>query len=90
MRLTKLLFRQHIGWHAKMKWRTQRNRTIPHETSLRNLNEMGLPVVDAVNEFIPDRAIPDPPLVKKRICLFFLLISHINNLFDLIDFDVNA
>lgn len=64
MRLTKALFAQHLGWHAKMKWRTQRNRIIKQEKSLQNLNALGIPVIDPVQEFIPQPTIPDPPLVK--------------------------
>lgn len=61
MRLTKVLFRQHLGWHAKMKWRSQKHRIIPHENSVINVKEMGVPVIDPVQEFIPKREVPDPP-----------------------------
>lgn len=61
MRLTNVLLRQHLGWHAKMKWRTQKHRTIPHEKSVINVKEMGVPLIDPVQEFIPQRKIPDPP-----------------------------
>lgn len=61
MRLTNVLYRQHLGWHSKMKWRTMKHRTIPHEKSVMNVKELGIPVIDPVQEFIPNRKIPEPP-----------------------------
>lgn len=71
MRLTKVLFAQHLGWHSKMKWRTMKRRTIMKESSVYNLKEMGIPVVDAIQELIPRPTIPDPPLVNQFLLNFF-------------------
>lgn len=63
MRLTKVLFAQHLGWHTKMKWRTQKRRTIFNDKSAANLKEMGLPVIDPLQEFLPKPTIQDQALV---------------------------
>lgn len=65
MRLTKVLFTQNLGWHTKMKWRTQKRRIIYNDKAVANLKDIGFPVIDPVQEFIGKKAIPDLPLVLK-------------------------
>lgn len=72
MRLTKVLFRQHLGWHTKMKWRTQKRRTIPDERAVAHLKEIGLPVIDPYEEFVAEPKIPDLPLVYAKRIVHFL------------------
>lgn len=61
MRLTKVLFRQNLGWHAKMKWRTQKHRNIQNEGAADNLRALGLQVMDPLEELIPNRKISELP-----------------------------
>lgn len=65
MRLTKVLLRQNLGWHFKMKWRTQKRRNIQNENTVAHLKEIGLPVIDPYQEFVAEPQIPDPPLVHS-------------------------
>lgn len=44
-----------------MKWRSQKHRQIISDGSLENLRAMGLPVVDAVEQFTPEFKVPDLP-----------------------------
>lgn len=61
MRITKVLFRQNLGWHSKMKWRTQKHRIIQNERAVDNLRAFGLPVVDPVEELVAEPKILDLP-----------------------------
>lgn len=62
MRITKVLCRQNLGWHSKMKWRTQKHRNIQNERAVDNLRAFGLPVVDPIEELVAkQRKIPDLP-----------------------------
>lgn len=63
MRLTNVLLNQHLGWHYKMKWRTLKRRNIEDTKSVSLLEEMGLPVIDPVEKFMPKSEISDPPSV---------------------------
>lgn len=61
MRITKVLFRQHLGWHSKMKWRTQKHRNIQNERAVDNLRALGLSVADPVEELVAEPKISDIP-----------------------------
>lgn len=76
MRLTKVLNAQHLGWHAKMKWRTLKRQTIYNVKTVDNLKAMGLPVIDPVKEFISERQIPEPPFVFDYFDISFLLNNN--------------
>lgn len=79
MRLTKVLYAQHIGWHFKMKWRTQKRLNIQNENVVANLKEIGLPVIDPYQEFVAEREIPNPPSVYH--CYYFGNDDNLNLLF---------
>lgn len=61
MRITKVLFRQNLGWHAKMKWRVQKHRNIQNERAADNLRAFGLPVIDPIDEIIREPKITEIP-----------------------------
>lgn len=61
MRLTNVLSKQHIGWHFKMKWRLLKRRNIFNDGTTDRLKEMGIPIIDPVEEFMPKPNIPNPP-----------------------------
>lgn len=52
MRLTKILFRQHLGWHTKMKWRAQKSRVLNDNGVIDRLNSAGIKVVNGVEDII--------------------------------------
>lgn len=61
MRLTRVLFKQNIYWHSKMQWRLKRHRTIENDGAIDNLKNHGKEVVNAVEAFIKQPPMPDPP-----------------------------
>lgn len=52
MRLTKILFRQHLGWHTKMKWRGQKFRVLNDNGVVDHLSSAGIKVVNGVEDII--------------------------------------
>lgn len=46
MKLTVILFRQHIGWHFKKHWRVQGKRKITETSALKILKQNGIPVYE--------------------------------------------
>lgn len=55
MRLTCVLLKQNIYWHSKMLWRCNRHRTVQHDGTLQRLKEIGIPVVDAIEDIIGEK-----------------------------------
>lgn len=72
MRLTNVVFRQHLGWHSKMQWRTNKHRNIENHRAVDNLRAMGLPVIDPLEEFIPKPKMPNVPCVNSKTIKFIL------------------
>lgn len=88
MRFTKALFKQHLGWHSKMKWRTQRRRVIFNDNTVDNLKEIGLPVIDPIQEFMQK-----PTLVNQFIYSVYIHTIQYNKMSPLFRFehvDANA
>lgn len=69
MRFTRVLFSQHLGWHTKMKWRLQKRRVIWNDNSVDHLKEIGLPVIDPIQEFMKK---PIVTLVKQFLFMYFI------------------
>lgn len=51
MKLTQILYRQHIGWHLKQIWKVQSRRQVVLTKAEKLLREKGVDIIDP-NEFV--------------------------------------
>lgn len=54
MRLTRVLLRQHIGWHFQTHWNIQRKRKVQITPALKELQKKGIAIEDP-NKFIKEK-----------------------------------
>lgn len=54
MKLTKILFQQHIGKHFEKHWRVQGQRKVYETGALKTLRDKGIPVTRA-EDFLQDK-----------------------------------
>lgn len=61
MRLTNVLLRHNIGWHTKMKWKSQKHRTIQDYGQVERLRAAGINVINGVDAFMAPKPKPAIP-----------------------------
>lgn len=54
MRLTRVLLKQHIGWHFQKHWNVQRKRKVQINPVIKDLQKKGIAIEDP-NEFIKEK-----------------------------------